>query len=82
MVDSLRAVQPYLRTNSLSSPISVALGDGRPELCGMELVLDLDLMTIAGPVSLRSVPCLILEGDGDEFLLGKDALTRLGIDVD
>ncbi|POM62149.1 hypothetical protein PHPALM_28729 [Phytophthora palmivora] len=82
MVDSLRAVQPDLRTNSLSSPISVTLADGRPELCGMEVVLDLELVTIAGHVSLRSVPCLILEGDGDEFLLGKDALKRLGIDVD
>ncbi|OWZ02003.1 hypothetical protein PHMEG_00026515, partial [Phytophthora megakarya] len=82
MVDSLRAVQPDLRTNSLSSPISVTLADGRPELWDMEVVLDLELVTIAGPVSLRSVPCLILEGDGDEFLLGKDALKRLGIDVD
>ncbi|GMF56366.1 unnamed protein product [Phytophthora fragariaefolia] len=46
------------------------------------VVLDLELVTIAGCVSLRSVPCLILEDDGDEFLLGKDALKRLGIVVD
>ncbi|POM74029.1 Hypothetical protein PHPALM_9063 [Phytophthora palmivora] len=63
-------------------PVSVTLADGRPEICGMEVVLDLELVTIAGHVSLRSVPCLILEGGGDEFLLGKDALKRLGIDVD
>ncbi|POM78483.1 Hypothetical protein PHPALM_3984 [Phytophthora palmivora] len=80
MMDSLHAVQPDLRTNSLSSPINVTLADGRPELCGMEVVLE--IVTIAGHVSLRSIPCLILEGDGDEFLLGKDALKRLGIDVD
>ncbi|GMF35886.1 unnamed protein product [Phytophthora fragariaefolia] len=82
IVESLRAVQPDLRTNSLSSAISVTLADGRSEWCGMEVVLDFELVTIAGRVSLRSVPCLILEGDGDEFLLDKDALQRLGIDVD
>ncbi|OWZ03892.1 LOW QUALITY PROTEIN: hypothetical protein PHMEG_00024301 [Phytophthora megakarya] len=82
MIDSLRGVQPDLITVSLSPPISVTLADGRPQMCGMEVVLDFELVTIAGPVSLRSVPCLILEGDGDEFLLGKDALKRLGIDVD
>ncbi|EGZ14523.1 hypothetical protein PHYSODRAFT_354718, partial [Phytophthora sojae] len=49
---------------------------------GNSSVLDLELVTIAGPVSLGAVPCLILEGGGDEFLLGKDALKRLGIDVD
>ncbi|POM74299.1 LOW QUALITY PROTEIN: Hypothetical protein PHPALM_8773 [Phytophthora palmivora] len=73
IVDSLRAVQPDLRTNSLFSLISVTLADGRPEFGAGPRASDLNL---------RSVPCLILEGDGDEFLLGKDALKRLGIDVD
>ncbi|GMF18626.1 unnamed protein product [Phytophthora fragariaefolia] len=31
---------------------------------------------------MRSVPCRILPGDGDEFLLGRDALKALGIDVE
>ncbi|KAJ8564122.1 hypothetical protein ON010_g7223 [Phytophthora cinnamomi] len=45
--------------------------------------LDLALTTTAGMVSLWSVPCLVLVGDGngDGFLLGHDVLKRLGIDV-
>ncbi|KAG3001276.1 hypothetical protein PC121_g9611 [Phytophthora cactorum] len=82
MANSLRAVQPGLEVISLPSPVSVTLADGRAQACAMEVTLDLELVTIAAPVSLRSVPCLVLDGDGDEFLLGKDALKRLGIDVD
>uniref|UniRef100_H3H4K2 Reverse transcriptase/retrotransposon-derived protein RNase H-like domain-containing protein n=1 Tax=Phytophthora ramorum TaxID=164328 RepID=H3H4K2_PHYRM len=67
---------------SLDSPVSVTLADGSVQVCEMEVVLDLELVTIAGAVNLRAVPCLVLEGEGDEFLLGKDALKRLGIDVD
>ncbi|KAG2773180.1 hypothetical protein PC129_g17227 [Phytophthora cactorum] len=37
---------------------------------------------MAGLVSLRSVPCLILAGVGDEFLLGRDVLKGLDIDVE
>ncbi|OWZ22773.1 hypothetical protein PHMEG_0002470 [Phytophthora megakarya] len=66
-----------------SAKTGVTLADGRPQMCGMEVVLDLELVMIAKSVSLRSIlPCLILERDGDQFLLGKDALKRLGIDVD
>ncbi|KAG3066984.1 hypothetical protein PI125_g23754 [Phytophthora idaei] len=82
MANSLRAVQPGLEVISLPAPVSVTLADGRAQACAMEVTLDLELVTIAGPVSLRSVPCLVLDGDGGAFLLGKDALKRLGIDVD
>ncbi|KAE8997546.1 hypothetical protein PR002_g19001 [Phytophthora rubi] len=82
MADSLRAVQPGLGIVPLGSPVSVTLADGSVQVCKMEVVLDLELVTIAGAVNLRAVPCLVLEGEGDEFLLGKDALKRLGIDVD
>ncbi|OWZ18105.1 hypothetical protein PHMEG_0007860 [Phytophthora megakarya] len=43
---------------------------------------DLELTTTAGLVVLRSVPCLVLAGDGDEFLLGHEVLKGLGIDVE
>uniref|UniRef100_H3GNY1 Reverse transcriptase domain-containing protein n=1 Tax=Phytophthora ramorum TaxID=164328 RepID=H3GNY1_PHYRM len=82
MADSLRAVQPGLGIVPLDSPISVTLADGSVQVCEMEIVLDLELVTIAGAVNLRAVPCLVLEGEGDEVLLGKDALKRLGIVVD
>ncbi|KAE9014200.1 hypothetical protein PF011_g8162 [Phytophthora fragariae] len=80
VADSLRAVQPGL--GPLGSPVSVTLADGSVQVCEIEVVLDLELVTIAGAVNLRAVPCLVLEGEGDEVLLGKDALKRLGIDVD
>ncbi|GMF29321.1 unnamed protein product [Phytophthora fragariaefolia] len=49
--------------------------------CDNEVVLNLELVTIAGPVLMRSVACVILAGEGDEFLLGSDALKMLGIDI-
>ncbi|KAG6622567.1 uncharacterized protein IUM83_05458 [Phytophthora cinnamomi] len=58
------------------------MADGRRLRCDQELLLDLELMTMAGQVSLRSVPCLVLRGDGDELLLGRDVLKGLGIDVE
>ncbi|KAG2803767.1 hypothetical protein PC118_g18938 [Phytophthora cactorum] len=58
------------------------MADGRRLVCDQEVLLDLELMTIAGPVSIRSVPCLILSGGGDEVLLGRDVHKGLGIDVE
>ncbi|KAG3051322.1 hypothetical protein PI124_g2468 [Phytophthora idaei] len=57
------------------------MADGRLVRCANEVFLDLELVAIAGPVSMRSVACVILAGDDDEFLLGRDALKTLGIDV-
>ncbi|KAE9000093.1 hypothetical protein PR002_g18276 [Phytophthora rubi] len=45
--------------------------------------LKLSLMTAAGPVNiLKPVPCLILDNEDDEFLLGDDVLKALGIDIE
>ncbi|KAK1929789.1 hypothetical protein P3T76_014635 [Phytophthora citrophthora] len=57
------------------------MADGRVVRCFEEVSLDLELVTIAGPVATRSVTCVILPGEGDEFLLGSDALKSLGIIV-
>ncbi|KAG3088749.1 hypothetical protein PI124_g17636 [Phytophthora idaei] len=58
------------------------MAGGRLVQCDKEVVLDLELSTSAGLVSMRSVTCLVLAGDGDEFSLGSDALKALGIDVE
>ncbi|ETI47362.1 hypothetical protein F443_08432 [Phytophthora nicotianae P1569] len=58
------------------------MADGRSVRCNEEVRLDLELVTIAGTVSMRSVACVVLPGDGDEFLRGQDALRTLGIDVE
>ncbi|GMF23688.1 unnamed protein product [Phytophthora lilii] len=40
------------------------------------------LLTAAGPVRLRKLLCVVLDGDTDEFLVGDTALKSLGINVD
>ncbi|KAG4039297.1 hypothetical protein PC123_g25147 [Phytophthora cactorum] len=82
VVESLLAVQPLLSSTLLSTNMEVVMADGRQLVCDQEVLLDLELMTIAGPVSIRSVPCLVLSGGGDEVLLGRDVLKGLGIDVE
>ncbi|OWZ09152.1 hypothetical protein PHMEG_00018188 [Phytophthora megakarya] len=45
--------------------------------------LTLQINTAAGPVRLATpVPCLFIEEDEDEFIVGKDGLGMLGIDVE
>ncbi|GMF41587.1 unnamed protein product [Phytophthora fragariaefolia] len=66
----------------LSNAVEAVMADGRVQLCDQEVLLDLELTTLAGQVSLHSVACLILEGAGDEFMLGRDVLKGLGIDVE
>ncbi|OWZ08420.1 hypothetical protein PHMEG_00019045 [Phytophthora megakarya] len=51
-------------------------------LTGAACAAGLEVSTIARSVSLRPVLCLILAAGGDEFLLGRDALKELGIDVE
>ncbi|EGZ10119.1 hypothetical protein PHYSODRAFT_457550, partial [Phytophthora sojae] len=43
--------------------------------------LDLMLQTIAGPVHLTEVTCLMFEGDEEDFILGNGMTVYLGIDV-
>ncbi|ETO58471.1 hypothetical protein F444_23154, partial [Phytophthora nicotianae P1976] len=81
-VNSLRDVQPSLSTTPLSTHVDAKMADGRCVRCNEEVLLDLELVTIAGTVSLKSVICVVLPGGGDEFLLGRDALRTLGIDVE
>jgi hypothetical protein len=80
-LDSLRSVQPTLAVTPLSMPVDAKMADGRLVRCDNEVLLDLELVTIAGLVSMRAVACVVLAGEGDEFLLGCDALKTLGIDV-
>ncbi|KAE9042606.1 hypothetical protein PR002_g3826 [Phytophthora rubi] len=51
-------------------------------LCRSAVTLNLRIETAAGPLNLRSVPCLVLDGDEDEFLLGRKTMQDIGIDID
>ncbi|GMF34452.1 unnamed protein product [Phytophthora fragariaefolia] len=73
-VEALAFVQPTLQIETLTSPVKLEMAAGRRLMCTEEDSLDLELSIIAGSVSMRSVPCLIFGGGGDELLLGRDAL--------
>lgn len=63
-------------------PINATLADRSVKVCNKEGIVNLNIVTIAGRVHLRAVPCLNMEGERDELLLGTDALKSLGIDID
>ncbi|KAG6599644.1 uncharacterized protein IUM83_19361 [Phytophthora cinnamomi] len=50
-------------------------------VCHESVKLDLRLQTVAGPVHLAEVVCIVLEGPEEAFILGNDMLVSLGIDV-
>ncbi|OWZ16183.1 LOW QUALITY PROTEIN: hypothetical protein PHMEG_00010055 [Phytophthora megakarya] len=64
-----------------SESVNPKMADGRVVRCFEEVLLDIELVTIAGPVAIQSVACVILPGEGDNFQLGHCALKALGIDV-
>ncbi|CEG47725.1 uncharacterized protein PHALS_04869 [Plasmopara halstedii] len=43
--------------------------------------LDLQIRTAAGPVNVHNVKCYVLEEGDDQFMLGRDVLEALGINV-
>lgn len=82
VVDSLRSLQPDLNCEQLHTPVEVVVADGRPLTCGSMVTVDLDLQTAAGVMHLRDVPCVVMESDEEERLVGRDILSTLGIDID
>ncbi|POM74948.1 Hypothetical protein PHPALM_8009 [Phytophthora palmivora] len=75
-------MQPTLEVLKLPVAVEAVMANGQTQMCDEEVLLDLELATVAGSVVLRSVPCLVLAGDGDEVLLGREVLKGLGIDVE
>ncbi|KAE9180668.1 hypothetical protein PF004_g24770 [Phytophthora fragariae] len=56
-----------------------------PEMLKLEmerLAIAKPLITAAGPVKIRRVQCVVIDGEADEFLLGDQTLKSLGINVD
>ncbi|OWY94736.1 LOW QUALITY PROTEIN: hypothetical protein PHMEG_00035452 [Phytophthora megakarya] len=81
IVESQLAVQPMLVATPLNTQVEAEIVNGGIVLCHKKILLNLELSVVAGMGFIRSVPCLILSGDGDNFLLGRDALKGLGIDT-
>ncbi|TYZ67944.1 hypothetical protein PybrP1_002807 [[Pythium] brassicae (nom. inval.)] len=74
-------VTPTSLTKTLASPISVQVVGGGTFECREGATLDIQVRIAAGPVNIRAVDFLILDEDENEFILGKDVLSSLGIDV-
>ncbi|GMF12467.1 unnamed protein product [Phytophthora lilii] len=66
----------------MATPVQVEVADGRLVECKEKCEVDAQLLTAAGPVRLRKLSCVVLDGDTDEFLVGDTALKSLGINVD
>ncbi|KAF1328445.1 hypothetical protein FI667_g6871, partial [Globisporangium splendens] len=82
IVNELLDLSSNVILTNLSSPVVVEVADGRQVRCDTEATLDLKISTAAGPVNILAVKCLVLNAQGDEFLLGRVTLKSLGIDVE
>ncbi|EGZ23259.1 hypothetical protein PHYSODRAFT_379548, partial [Phytophthora sojae] len=51
-------------------------------LCRDSATPDLQIETAAGPLHLASVSCLVMDGNEEEFLLGRKTMQDIGIDID
>jgi transposase InsO family protein len=66
----------------LQPPVSVELAGGMTMSCTESVTIDVRIQTTAGLLNLRKVRCLVLEGHENEFLLGRETLKEIGIDLD
>ncbi|KAK1931481.1 hypothetical protein P3T76_013237 [Phytophthora citrophthora] len=82
LVQEIAKLDAALVVKRLAVPMEVEVADGRVVHCNEQCEVDVQLLTAAGPVNLRRVQCLVIEGDADEFLLGDRTLKSLGINVD
>jgi len=80
---TLMEIDGSVRTTTLANQVTIKTAGGHDMIASEEVELRLQLHTAAGPVVIeKPVSCLVLDMDNDEFILGKDVLAELGIDVD
>ncbi|GMF58766.1 unnamed protein product [Phytophthora fragariaefolia] len=67
----------------LDSPVDILTYGAHSVVAKTKAKLHVLIHTAAGPVqSAEAVPCLVAETEDDEFIIGRDLLGALGIDVD
>lgn len=69
-------------STALRHPLSVEVVGGATLVYRERVILDVQEHTAAGPVSIRDVDCLVPDEKEDQFILGKDVLSSLGIAVE
>ncbi|POM80529.1 LOW QUALITY PROTEIN: Hypothetical protein PHPALM_1626 [Phytophthora palmivora] len=79
----LLAADPSVQQIPLDSPVDIVTFGAHPVAAKTKAMLHVLIHTAAGPVQIaEAVPCLITDTDDDEFIIGRDLLGALGIDVE
>ncbi|POM74717.1 LOW QUALITY PROTEIN: Hypothetical protein PHPALM_8284, partial [Phytophthora palmivora] len=79
----LLAADPSVQQIPLDSPVDIVTFGTHPVAAKTKAMLHVLKHTHARPVQIaEAVPCLITDTDDDEFIIGRDLLGALGIDVD
>lgn len=80
---TLLQVDPAVQEIHLATPVCSLAYGSHPIEATKKALLNVLIHTTAGPGQpTETVPCLIMDVDDDEFIMGRDLLTSLGIDVD
>ncbi|KAE9220196.1 hypothetical protein PF005_g7566 [Phytophthora fragariae] len=67
----------------LDTPVQCLTVGSHPVVAKAQALLHALIDTAAGPVEpAEAVPCLVVDIDDDEYIIGRDLLATLGIDVD
>ncbi|ETN15837.1 hypothetical protein PPTG_07028 [Phytophthora nicotianae INRA-310] len=82
LVDKLLGLGGSMEAAALQPPVNVVVAGGAYMVCRSSVMLDLRIKTAAGPLSLHNVVCLVLDGDEEEFLLDRNSMQGIGIDID
>ncbi|KAI9990864.1 hypothetical protein PInf_018481 [Phytophthora infestans] len=80
LVDELQGVGSTLKPQALKPVVQVQVAGGTRVGCRDAVILDLRIETAAGPLHLAGVPCLVMEGHDNEFLLGRKTMQDIDID--
>ncbi|ETL25421.1 hypothetical protein L916_20724 [Phytophthora nicotianae] len=79
--EELQGVASGVELEALNPVIPVQVAGGARITCRDTVMLDLRIETAAGPLHLTNVSCLVMDGHEDEFLLGRNTMQDIGIDI-
>ncbi|ETK97256.1 hypothetical protein L915_00175, partial [Phytophthora nicotianae] len=79
----LKELGSFVKTTTLASPIICETVGKHKILASRSVLLRIMLHTAAGPVRpVKPYEVLVIDEDEDEFIMGEDILTDLGISID
>ncbi|GMF40278.1 unnamed protein product [Phytophthora fragariaefolia] len=81
--EMLREADPSVEAENLAVPVLNRVFGSTRVTANLKTNLHILIHTAAGPVEpMTAVEVIIVDADDDEFIVGDDLLTTLGIDVD